>query len=591
MKILYAAFVVALVTLNLNCQKELDYSLSGNGNNNNNNNPNSSFKGTLQGNIVDENGRPAIGVNIHAGSKTAVTDARGYFRIVDAPLMKTGSLVSAEKAGYFKAYRTFSATSGVNQVQIKLIPKKLAGRISAGSGGMATLTNGTMITLPANGVVSAGGSQSYTGDINVYSSYIDPTATDIASILPGSFLGRDKDNKEVLLESYGMLAVELESTSGEKLQIASGKTATLTMPIPTSLQSSAPATIPLWYVDEQTGIWKEEGTAVKNGTNYKGEVKHFTYWNCDVPGPTVNLSAIFKTSQGLPLVQAEICIKPVNGPGGAAHGYTDSLGQISGPVPANTLLTVQIIDPCRNVLYSQNVGPFSSATNLGTITASGAGMSSVITLKGKLLNCSNSAVTNGYAMIYYDNTVRYASVNSSGDFAVTFTRCQASPVTCEILGVDKSAQQQGATVNVPVTTLITDAGNIRACGSSTLEFMNYTLDGTAVSITNELSDSLYAYIGNSTVPPISVNIGANSGNDQIGIKFSHDLSVGVYPLTFLSIGNSGNVNRILPFNVTLTACPQASGQFYEGNFSGQFNYTQTPSVTHTISCSFRVRRS
>ena len=108
----------------------------------------------------------------------------------------------------------------------------------------------------ANGVA-------YTGNVNVYASYINPASSDIGKIVPGSFMADDKNNKRVVLSSFGMLAVTLESSAGEKLQIAANNTATLTIPIPTSISSSAPATISLWYVDEQTGIWKEQGLPKK----------------------------------------------------------------------------------------------------------------------------------------------------------------------------------------------------------------------------------------------------------------------------------------------------------------------------------------
>ena len=113
-------------------------------------------------------------------------------------------------------------------------------------------------------------------------------------------MANNKDGKRVLLSSYGMMAVELESSAGEKLQIKSGSTATLSLQFLLQLESSAPATIPLWYVDESTGLWKEEGTATKQGNNYIGTVKHFTYWNCDIQVQTVMLTGTFKTANGQP---------------------------------------------------------------------------------------------------------------------------------------------------------------------------------------------------------------------------------------------------------------------------------------------------
>lgn len=251
--------VIVIAVISFKCQKELSR--------NNTipapaNNQSSPIASTLQGNVLDETGQPAAGVNISVGSKTTITNSHGYFRIVDAPLDKNASLVTAEQPGYFKAYRTFRATTGVNQVIITLIRKALSGNVNAIAGGEVVLGNGAKVSLPANGITKATGG-AYTGDINVYAAYIDPTSRDISRIVPGSFMADDKDNNRVVLSSYGMLAVELESSIGEKLKISEGSVATVTIPIPSSILSSAPASISLWYIDEQTGIWKEQGTAKK----------------------------------------------------------------------------------------------------------------------------------------------------------------------------------------------------------------------------------------------------------------------------------------------------------------------------------------
>jgi hypothetical protein len=49
-----------------------------------------------------------------------------------------------------------------------------------------------------------------------------------------------------------------------------------------------------------------------------------------------------------------------------------------------------------------------------------------------------------------------------------------------------------------------------------------------------------------------------------------------------------NLTLVQPLNVTITNFPQAAGEFYEGSFSGQFK--DASNVTHSITCSFRVRR-
>jgi hypothetical protein len=162
----------------------------------------------------------------------------------------------------------------VNQVIIKLIRKDLSSSINSTSGGDVALLNGSKIFLPARGIIKSSG-ESYAGTVNVYASYIDPTLQDISETIPGSFMADNKEGKRVSLTSFGMLAVELESSTGETLQIAPGNTATLSIPIPPSIASSPPSSISLWYMNEQTGTWKEEGSAKRNGNRLCGEVKHF----------------------------------------------------------------------------------------------------------------------------------------------------------------------------------------------------------------------------------------------------------------------------------------------------------------------------
>lgn len=544
----------------------------------------------LQGNVLDESGQPAPGATIKVGNKTAVTDARGYFRIPDASLDKVAAVVTAEKPGYFKAYRTFGATSGTNQVVIKLIKKAVAGSVDAAAGGSVTLGNGTVITLPANGIVTANGAANYTGTVLVHASYIDPTAADIAQIIPGSLMAIDKNNNRVVMASYGMLAVELETPTGEKLQIKQGSAATLNAPIPSSLLASAPATIAMWYVDEQTGMWREEGSATKQGSNYVGEVKHFSFWNYDISIPAVNLSLTLHSSDGHPIVHAQVRITRVSGNGGQAYGYTDSLGQVNGLVPMNENLKLEVLSQCNNVIYTQNISPLTHSTNLGTITLTNTG-ASVVTFTGKLLNCAGSAIAKGYAVIRVDNMVRYAAVNANGEFSATMTVCSSLAPTAEIIGVDEAAQQQGAAVGVSIVAPQTQAGNITACGTSASQYINYTLDGVNYSLTNLATDSLTMWTMTQGTAPYLTSVSgfSMSNNNTISFNFSGALAPGTYPISNLYVQDLDSNTLTQPFNTVVTSFPLSAGQFYEGSFSGQFR--DGLNINHTLSGTYRVRRN
>lgn len=551
---------------------------------------------TIQGNIVDENDQPASGVQIRVGAKTATTNASGYFRITDASLDKVTALVTAEKGGYFKAYRTFSATSGVNQVMIKLIKRDLAGTVNGASGGDATLANGAKINLKANGVVNAATGAAYTGTVNVYAAYIDPTAADISSFVPGSFMAIDKNNRRVTMASFGMMAVELEGSAGEKLQLKTGSPATLTTPIPASAQSGAPASIALWYVDEQTGLWKEQGTATKQGSAYVGEVSHFSFWNCDIGIPAVTLTLKVYNSNNQPIVHAHVRIKRTTGGGWSqASGFTDSLGQVSGLVPANENLVLEVLSRCNTPIYTQNIGPFTTNTHLGIITVPST-TSGVINLTGKLITCSGTPVVNGYAIVVVDNVVRYVRADSAtGNFATSILVCSGPTPNYSIIGVDVSALQQGNAVTGTLNAPATAVGNVSACGNSAAQYLNYTLDGTSYSVVPP-ADSLVAFtmqVQGTTNWRTIINSGVNSAGSSMGLNFrfnSPTQAAGSYPIDELMVRTYVRNNTpVVPFNVNVTNFPTTVGSFYEGNFNGQFR--DSLNVLHNLNATFRIRKN
>jgi hypothetical protein len=259
-------------------------------------------------------------------------------------------------------------------------------------------------------------------------------------------------------------------------------------------------------------------------------------------------------------------------------------------IPANEVLILEVFDQCNNTFYSKNIGPFTENTDLGTIIIPNS-VPSLVTVKGKLVSCSNTPVSHGYAIIYFDNLVTYISVNAKGEFSTNISTCSGIPQTFEILGVDETTQQQGGLQTIPVTLQITDAGDINACGISSSQFINYTLDGTDYTITNSDNDSLVAFnIQNSGTLVKTYVAGNHSPDNHMQFDFTGDALAGIYPLNWLNVINYNRIGLTKPFNVTITSFPQNSGEFYEGNFSGSFIDSSATSVTHNINCSFRIKK-
>ena len=581
--------LLAILSLLLfvSCQKEVSQTNPGTGGNTGTTVNPTPVQGSLTGKVVDNNNNAVSGALVKAGSNTATTDNRGLFRFNNIQLDKYSSLVTVEKSGFFKAYRVFSASANnTNFVKLKLLPKNLIGNIDAAAGGSVTLTDNSKITLPAAAVVVKSTNQSYAGSVKVYAAVIDPTSADIAQIVPGSFQGLDANNYRVLLKSFGMLAVELEGSSGEQLQIVSGKTAKLRFNIPSSLRSSAPATIPLWSVNEVTGLWKEEGSATKGADYYEGDVSHFSFWNCDVSSQTVYLEMTIATSDG-PLTH--VLVKLTRPNGATSYGFTDSSGHVGGLVPKNEALTLEVMNTCNQAIYSQNVGPFSSGTNLGTITVTIPPINT-LQITGSAVNCSNQPVTNGNVLVYFEGQLYPRPINN-GNFSLTITRCSNSTGTLEVIAVDNAAGQQSATPwTGSASTGTVSTGTLSACGTSTISNINYTVDGTNFSISSAVTgDSITAWSAGGTNQNYLTVSGFRMSQPNENISFySQANAVGTFPVQYLTVNQYDSVNLISPFNINITTWG-APGQFIEGNFSGQIRDIATNTL-HNVSATFRVRR-
>jgi len=164
----------------------------------------------------------------------------------------------------------------------------------------------------------------------------------------------------------------MNDASGNKLQLATGNTATITIPIPSSLLSKAPSSIPLWYFDDTKGAWKQEGVATKQGSNYIGVVSHFSFWNAGDLAGSIKFTVSFKdTVSGTAYVNKLVTIirlDSTSGGAGATSGRTDNTGTVSGQVPVNEVLVLRVFGDCGTIVYSKNIGPFSKDTTLRTIT-------------------------------------------------------------------------------------------------------------------------------------------------------------------------------------------------------------------------------
>jgi uncharacterized protein (TIGR02145 family) len=335
-------------------------------------------------------------------------------------------------------------------VEIKLIPKNIAGTASATIGG-AIIAQGVSVTLQPNSIVQSDNTP-YTGSVNVALAFIDPSSTDFVQEMPGNLIGV-QNNQAQGLTSYGMVAAELTSGSGQKLQLAQGQTAEVRFPIPTAQQSSAPATIDLWSFDEVNGYWKHEGQATRNGAEYIAQVSHFSFWNCDRPWSFVVLDGLVKDANNQPVQGATVTLSGSNV--GSASDITSTLGAFGGYVPANTALTISVFIDCggsTTLVYTGNIGPFTTNTTLSPVSIN---PQNITTVTGTVVDCNNVPLANSYVV-----------ANGQVAFAPTG---QFSLITCgnsvDIIPYGTSPWVAGTSQTLQLSGSSINAGNLQACNS------------------------------------------------------------------------------------------------------------------------------
>ena len=470
---------IALLFLVQGCRKSQDYNLE--------NIPTVTYDPGVKittpvaGTVLNESGQELSDVTITIGATSVKTDINGRFIIPKASISSKAGLVTATKDGYFGGSRTIIPKENViNNVSIQLVKKVKSGSFSNSNGGTITPTNGGTISFPANAIVTKAGG-AYSGTVSVSAYFLDPTKKDAYEKMPGSLRGVTTDNNEQALSSYGMMAVELTGSNGEALQLATGKSASLTFPIAASLNSSAPASIPLWYFDETNGMWTQQGTATKVGNTYVGDVAHFTWWNCDYGGGPITYTVTFVDQNGNPINNQHVYMLPSDSSRGGGHGYTASDGSLTGNIPTNTSITVTmwIYTQCGAIaVYTAQVGPFTTSTNGGTVVVNmpTSITSSTATFTGTVVDCNKKPITSGYASISLGNNYYQWAYIYNGVVNASIIRCSGAPAATATINVyDYNSQTNITPVTISNVTAGTYSfGQVSACGIP--NGINYTVN-------------------------------------------------------------------------------------------------------------------
>lgn len=548
------------------------------------------------GNVMDSNGNPIEGVTITIGTDQVQTDANGVFSIEDAQVNQRFAYVKAEKAGYIHGSRALVPTNGVNKVSIMLLEETVAGSTTSGTEKTIAIANGASVSLKGDYIKPDG--TPYSGDLDVIVHHLDPTDTNVALQMPGMLYAENEANQERMLQTLGMLAVELRGTAGEDLNLAENSSAEIKIPVDPSLMAIAPSTIPLWYFDEAKGYWIEEGEATLVGSNYIGTVKHFSFWNCDIPAEAINLCVTVINENETAFANTRVTI--TSNTFGTRGGYTNELGEVCGLVPSGETLEINVYDFAicgSNVIYTSTIGPYNADDSITVVVQE---TSDIIneTVFGTFADCNETLITNGYVVLTYGDQTFYDTV-TDGAFEINMLRCSSSD-SFSIEAVDTDNLQTTGAINYTFdATTETNLGNLLACNTVT-EFIQYTVDDTDELLITANIQANFMPTGGNFDNNLNISGQRDSGTnngcfylfgvlddaphtgtyDYINFEAGSDTGINISEC----IGISENNNNIT-YNVTALG---DVGEYIDINFSGSYeDFNGNP---HTIAGVIHVLR-
>ena len=253
--------------------------------------------GTVSGTVLaGGDAAPVAGAVVTAGNVSTSTAADGRFTLggvaaADRVVLKVAAtgFVDGLVAVPVAADRTTPVSARLIRAGAEVtVDPTVASAVSAAG-------SSARVELPANALVTSSGAAP-AGAVTVRVTPIDPGAD--PQSMPGDYTTSDGRT----IESFGAIDVALKDSTGAALDLKPGSSATIRIPL-ASRSTDAPATIPLFFMDEATGRWVEEGSAVLvasgNERWYEGTVSHFSTWNADLIASTVfaNGCAVTDTNQ------------------------------------------------------------------------------------------------------------------------------------------------------------------------------------------------------------------------------------------------------------------------------------------------------
>lgn len=293
--------------------------------------------GTVQGYVKNATtGALIIGATVTSASGATTTNGDGYFEIA-APV---GRAAIVAKMATFITSTSFVDVSGTVAATVSMRPvtgvqstQTLLGVDAAAKTATndARGTHNASVDFPAGSIVNEDGTPAINAKVEIANSITADAG--YADAFPGYFLGSTDGAAAAPIESFGYLDVNLFADDGvTKLKLGAGKTADIYIPADPNPVGNE---IPLWRLNETTGVWENKGVATRVGATqvFKATVTSFS---------TYNLDKAF--TGGIPLTVIVYDGAPVFNHGGVGEPY-NTPANTTPPTPVAGANVTVSIDP------------------------------------------------------------------------------------------------------------------------------------------------------------------------------------------------------------------------------------------------------
>jgi len=207
-------------------------------------------------------------------------------------------------------------TNGNVFLDITMIARGAVQTFNVDAGASLSGDDGAAVTVAAGSFVDANG-LTVTGNVDLTITPVNISNPASLAAFPGEFSGvLEGETSDTPIVSLGTVEFKF-SQNGQPLQLGPGQSANVLIPIySNTYQDGSPInlgdSIPLWSLNQDTGIWTQEGTGIvvsspdsPTGLAMQATVSHFSWWNCDVSmNAALAVVTVYGPDSGTALIKA-----------------------------------------------------------------------------------------------------------------------------------------------------------------------------------------------------------------------------------------------------------------------------------------------